>query len=164
MSGNPIKLITANSNDYFKTNRITHGNSVPTSGSRVQGDIHVNTGSNQTEIYLWVCVESGIPGRWVPVKNGETVPQDVKDLVSKVGNLEHLTTDEKSSLVAAINELVDKLSNIDVSNDIKEYVGDKTQLTTNNKTSVVYAVNELNEKFNSVVSSLIDASNKYMDF
>lgn len=148
MSGNPIKLITANSNDYFRTNRITHGTSVPTNGSRVQGDLHVNTGSNQAEIYLWVCVESGTPGRWVPIKNGDTVPQEVEDLVDKVGNLNELTTENKVSLVNAINEVVTKIKNIDVTNDIKTYVGDKTQLLTGDKDNLVNAINELFQNAN----------------
>lgn len=148
MSGNPIKLITANNNDYFKSNRITHGTSVPTSGSRVQGDLHVNVGSNQSEIYLWVCVETGTPGRWVPIKNGDTVPQEVEDLVGKFGDLNNLTTEHKLTLVGAINEVVTKIKNIDVTNDIKTYVGDKTQLSTTNKDNLVAAINELFQNAN----------------
>lgn len=56
--------------------------------------------------------------------------QKIAALSTKVGNLNSLTTTDKSAIVAAINE-------------VDADIGDKTSLTTDTKTNLVAAINEL---------------------
>ena len=70
------------------------------------------------------------------------VGSDITLINTNMGTLSDLTTDDKSSVVNAINEID---SNCD-SNATK--IGTLTNLETENKTTVVNAINELVEKFN----------------
>ena len=69
---NNFKVITDNLNTYFKSNKIMIGSSVPTGGSYSKGDIIVNNGANADKEPMWVCVESGNPGKWEVVGAGGT--------------------------------------------------------------------------------------------
>lgn len=60
---------------------------------------------------------------------------------SAIGNLADLSSDDKSSLVNAINELTSRLENGDL---IADYVGLLRDLNTQNKTNIVAAINEVN--------------------
>ena len=69
---NNFKVITDNLNTYFKSNKIMIGSSVPTEGSYSKGDIIVNNGANADKEPMWVCTESGNPGKWEAVGAGGT--------------------------------------------------------------------------------------------
>ena len=69
---NNFKVITDNLNTYFKNNKIMIGSSVPTGGSYSKGDIIVNNGANADKEPMWICVESGNPGKWEVVGAGGT--------------------------------------------------------------------------------------------
>ena len=69
---NNFKVITDNLNTYFKSNKIMIGSSVPTEGSYSKGDIIVNNGENADKEPMWVCTESGNPGKWEVVGAGGT--------------------------------------------------------------------------------------------
>lgn len=86
---------------YFKDNNISSGFSIPTSGTYTKGDIVVNKGETQNVEPMWLCIESGTPGKWIVVG---------KD--SSIGELSELLTDNKSSVVAAINETLGKINDI----------------------------------------------------
>ena len=60
---------------------------------------------------------------------------------ASIGNLSELSSDDKSSLVNAINELTSRLENGDL---IADYVGLLRDLNTQNKTNIVAAINEVN--------------------
>ena len=64
---------------------------------------------------------------------GETFDTTLEEFSQRIGSLEDLTTEDKSSVVAAINEVTNNVGNL-------------TQLTTTNKTQIVRAINEVNSK------------------
>ena len=96
-------------------------------------------------------------------KNDTTVIEDINELQSQIGNLDQgksrisswpeLTTDNKNTVVEAINE-VDLHSDNNEAAIGAEYPknvkgqksGDITNLTTNNKGTIVEAINELDER------------------
>ena len=91
------------------------------------------------------------------VKNTDTDALEIKwvDTGGDIGGLENLTTTNKTSVVAAVNELdsdigdkstlttTEKGSLVGSVNELDSDIGDKSTLTTTNKTSIVASVNEL---------------------
>ena len=65
------------------------------------------------------------------------ITNKIADLYNKIGDMTTLTTDEKTTLVGAINE-VD--SHADAN---KAEIGDRSELTTDEKTTLVRAINEV---------------------
>ena len=65
------------------------------------------------------------------------ITNKIADLYNKIGDMTTLTTDEKTTLVGAINE-VD--SHADAN---KREIGDRSELTTDEKTTLVRAINEV---------------------
>ena len=59
---------------------------------------------------------------------------------ANIGNLSDLNTEDKSSIVGAINEVVGDIT------DVGNNVGDLSNLDTEVKTSLVAAINEINGK------------------
>lgn len=78
------------------------------------------------------------------------VDNQVDAINDTIGRLEDLTTEDKDSVVAAINEVLSTLGNV---------VGDLSHLTTTNKDSVVDAINELNESLSEAKDSIGDLDN-----
>ena len=58
-----IKVISDRLNTFFTNNKIVTGDSIPTSGEWVKGDICISTLQENRECG-WICVESGSPGKW----------------------------------------------------------------------------------------------------
>ena len=89
---------------------------------------------------------------------------DIIDINSAIGSLESLNTDTKTSIVAAINEVLFKLNykvgtltnlttetksdTVAAINEVNGKVGDLDYLETTAKTDVVAAINEVNNKDN----------------
>ena len=67
----------------------------------------------------------------------KAITDKIADLYAKIGDMTTLTTDEKTTLVGAINE-VD--SHADAN---KAEIGDRSELTTDEKTTLVRAINEV---------------------
>ena len=67
----------------------------------------------------------------------EEITNKIADLYAKIGDMTTLTTDEKTTLVGAINE-VDAHAD---SNKLE--IGDRSELTTDEKTTLVGAINEV---------------------
>ena len=67
----------------------------------------------------------------------EEITNKIADLYNKIGDMKTLTTDEKTTLVGAINE-------VDAHADSnKAEIGDRSELTTDEKTTLVRAINEV---------------------
>ena len=67
----------------------------------------------------------------------EEITNKIADLYAKIGDMTTLTTDEKTTLVGAINE-------VDAHADSnKAEIGDRSALTTDEKTTLVRAINEV---------------------
>ena len=88
--------------DYFSNNKIFTGTEKPTQGKFDVGDIIVNIGPNSAEEPMWICVEAGTPGVWELCSGGNG---------GEIGNMNELQTTDKSSIVAAINELFQNTNN-----------------------------------------------------
>ena len=83
-----------------------------------------------------------------------------------IGDLDDLTTSDKSSIVSAVNELVTTIGNLadltttDTSsivsavNELVTTIGDLADLTTSDKSSIVSAINELVSSIGSVTASM----------
>lgn len=76
---------------------------------------------------------------------GQVVDEMSGQIYQNTGYAAALTTTDKSSLVAAINELVIEIS------DINNYIGDTNDLSTTDKSNIVVALNELVTKLNNVI-------------
>ncbi|AKE44764.1 tail fiber protein [Sinorhizobium phage phiM9] len=72
-----------------------------------------------------------------------------------IGDTGTLLTDDKSSLVAALNEIVGKFNSGEL---VSAYIGLLTDLNTSNKSNVVSAINEVNSKIGNT-SALTTATN-----
>ena len=76
----------------------------------------------------------------------EEITNKIADLYAKTGNMSTLTTDEKTTLVGAINE-------VDAHADAnKAEIGDRSELTTDEKTTLVRAINEVDSHANTGIS------------
>ena len=72
----------------------------------------------------------------------EEITNKIADLYAKIGDMKTLTTDEKTTLVGAINE-------VDAHADAnKAEIGDRSELTTDEKTTLVGAINEVDSHAN----------------
>ena len=70
------------------------------------------------------------------------ITNQIADLYTKIGDMTTLTTDEKTTLVGAINE-------VDAHADAnKSEIGDRSELTTDEKTTLVRAINEVDSHAN----------------
>lgn len=78
-------------------------------------------------------------------------------LNDKIGNLDNLTTDDKSSLVNAINE-VDSHSDTNTAN-----IGSLNNLTTDSKSSLVSAINEVDSNNNQAFTDIGNLNNLNTD-
>ena len=58
-----FKVLTDRLNTFFTNNKITTGNSIPTSGEWNVGDICISSIQENGECG-WICTESGTPGKW----------------------------------------------------------------------------------------------------
>lgn len=58
------KIVTDDKNSFFRSNKIIIADSIPTSGSYMRGDLIVNSGDNNEVRCMWICTESGTPGKW----------------------------------------------------------------------------------------------------
>ena len=67
----------------------------------------------------------------------KAITDKIADLYNKIGDMTTLTTDEKTTLVGAINE-VDEHADAN-----KAEIGDRSELTTDEKTTLVRAINEV---------------------
>lgn len=67
----------------------------------------------------------------------EEITNKIADLYAKIGDMTTLTTDEKTTLVGAINE-VDEHADAN-----KAEIGNRSELTTDEKTTLVRAINEV---------------------
>lgn len=57
------KIISDRLNTFFTNNKLTLGDSIPTSGTWNKGDIVVSSVQESGEC-AWICVEAGTPGTW----------------------------------------------------------------------------------------------------
>ena len=72
----------------------------------------------------------------------KAITDKIADLYAKIGDMSTLTTDEKTTLVGAINE-------VDAHADSnKAEIGDRSELTTDEKTTLVRAINEVDAHAN----------------
>lgn len=72
----------------------------------------------------------------------KAITDKIADLYNKIGDMTTLTTDEKTTLVGAINE-------VDAHADAnKAEIGDRSELTTDEKTTLVRAINEVDSHAN----------------
>lgn len=76
----------------------------------------------------------------------KTITDKIADLYAKIGDMTTLTTDEKTTLVGAINE-------VDAHTDAnKAEIGDLSGLTTDEKATLVGAINEVDSHANTGIS------------
>lgn len=81
----------------------------------------------------------------------EEITNKIADLYNKIGDMKTLTTDEKTTLVGAINE-IDEHADAN-----KTEIGDLSELTTDEKTTLVGAINEVDEHANTAQQAADDA-------
>ena len=89
-----------------------------------------------------------------------TIEEELKLLVSyienKIGDLYDLSTTDKSTIVAAINEVVSSVNDVvNAITDIATEIGDLSFLSTTDKTSIVNAINELNTSINAIIDNTV---------
>ena len=76
----------------------------------------------------------------------KAITDKIADLYAKIGDMSTLTTDEKTTLAGAINE-------VDAHADSnKAEIGDRSELTTDEKTTLVRAINEVDAHANTGIS------------
>lgn len=76
----------------------------------------------------------------------KAITDKIADLYNKIGDMTTLTTDDKTTLVGAINE-------VDAHADAnKAEIGDRSELTTDEKTTLVRAINEVDSHANTGIS------------
>lgn len=93
----------------------------------------------------------------------KAITDKIADLYNKIGDMKTLTTDEKTTLVGAINE-VDEHADAN-----KAEIGDRSELTTDEKTTLVRAINEVDSHANTAqqaadnAQSSADTANARLD-
>lgn len=120
-----IKLVSANISNYFETNKIEKRDSIPLSGNYTKGDLIINTGVDSTSNPMWICTETGTPGKWAPVNTGTTYKHPAShpaSMITEDTTHKFITDTEKAKLHS---------------------VGDKSNLQTSNKNDLVSAINEI---------------------
>lgn len=81
----------------------------------------------------------------------KAITDKIADLYNKIGDMSTLTTDEKTTLVDAINE-VDEHADAN-----KTEIGDRSELTTDEKNTLVGAINEVDSHANDAQHAADDA-------
>ena len=81
----------------------------------------------------------------------EEITNKIADLYNKIGDMTTLTTDEKTTLVGAINEVDEH------ADENKAEIGDRSELTTDEKTTLVGAINEVDSHANTAQQAADDA-------
>ena len=96
--------------------------------------------------------------------NKVTVEDVVKAVIGTIGDLNNLTTTDKSTVVNAINELDNAI------NELDNNIGDLNNLPTTDKSSIVNAINEIDGNIGSLSnlntsdkSSIVNAINEVAD-
>ena len=145
-----IKLVSANISNYFETNKIEKRDSIPLSGNYTKGDLIINTGVDSTSNPMWICTETGTPGKWAPVTSGNSYTHHdthPATMITEDSTHRFVTDEEKTKWDAkASTDVVTTFTNGLMSKDDKVKVngiGDKTQLKTSNKDNLVSAINEI---------------------
>lgn len=87
----------------------------------------------------------------------EEITNKIADLYNKIGDMKTLTTDEKTTLVGAINE-VDEHADAN-----KAEIGDRSELTTDEKTTLVGAINEVDSHANTAQQAADNAQSSADD-
>lgn len=85
------------------------------------------------------------------------ITNKIADLYNKIGDMKTLTTDEKTTLVGAINE-VDEHADAN-----KLEIGELSELTTDEKTTLVGAINEVDSHANTAQQAADDAQSSADD-
>lgn len=85
------------------------------------------------------------------------ITNKIADLYNKIGDMKTLTTDEKTTLVGAINE-VDEHADSN-----KAEIGDRSELTTDEKTTLVRAINEVDSHANTAQQAADNAQSSADD-
>lgn len=85
------------------------------------------------------------------------ITNKIADLYNKIGDMKTLTTDEKTTLVGAINE-VDEHADAN-----KAEIGDRSELTTDEKTTLVRAINEVDAHANTAQQTADNAQSSADD-
>lgn len=91
--------------------------------------------------YIEDTGEVGVTGNFVYTSVEIELNNVKEELEEKIGDLSDLDTDNKTSIVIAINEAIAK-------------IGDLSTLDTSNKTSIVLAINEVLNAINTIVGDL----------
>lgn len=84
----------------------------------------------------------------------QTIGSDVKHICANIGDLSSLTTDEKKSLVSALNELKEKLNSIDLTDVI-----DDTKTVTN----LTWSSTQISKAIGAAVAALVNGAPETMD-
>ena len=69
---NANKIVSTKSNNYFKSNKITIGSAIPTTGTYTKGDLILSSSPSSSAIG-WICTATGTPGSWKTIKSGTDV-------------------------------------------------------------------------------------------
>ena len=99
------KNVSDNNNTFFRNNRILIGTEMPLTGDYVRGDIIVNSGSDNDENSMWICIESGSPGDWISIGRKPLITAKARVTITD-------TVDEVST--EGLGELVEKNDKLDV--------------------------------------------------
>ena len=95
----------------------------------------------------------------IKIKNADGTEKEYdvsdSDIGTKIGNLEELTTEDKSSLVNAINEVANNSSG--GNENTGEIIGNLEDLATTDKSNLVSAINEVNTNANAAKSNATTA-------
>lgn len=102
-----LRLLNDVSEGYFKHNKIEIGEGIPTKGTYKKGDLIINTGRVPSECPMWLCVYDGSPGRWIGVGKVAELPDNVL-----LGDIIDLSTNDKSNVINAINEIFGDVRNL----------------------------------------------------
>ena len=92
------KLVSDKNNTYFTENRIMRGNSIPTEGTYLTGDMIINDSATSVDEPIWICNEGGTPGVWSSVSStSTTIVPNYKDMLkskANVGSIFYIISDE----------------------------------------------------------------------
>ena len=90
-----------------------------------------------------------------------SITNDKLSANNKVGNLPDLLTDNKTSAVEAVNELVGDIAGLSSQvGAVETNIGNKTSLSTTDKSNLVNAVNEVSSKASSADTKATNATNQ----
>lgn len=83
---------------------------------------------------------------------------DISGLSGEIGTLTSLTTDAKTDLVAAINELQYEINNLDVSGQVAAIISDSTT-----ETGKTWSSSKISSEISGAVSALVDGAPALLD-